>query len=254
MVVPKQKKLHKAKITEISQVSKTLYYIKFKPESLFESKPGQFVSILCPNHTLRRPFSIASLENNEIGVLFKKKGSGTEYMAGLKTGDTIDFLGALGNGFKFDKDKKSLLIGAGVGVAPVYYLKNEIEKQGGESRLIAGFMTKDEVPSCMSFDEIATNDGSLGLKGSILDYVEQEIFFYKPDVIYSCGPHIVLKTITEIAQRHSISSFVALEKVMACSIGVCRGCVIKLQKNGTTVNASVCQDGPVFKGDEVLWQ
>lgn len=254
MVVPKQKKIHKAKITEISQVSKTLYYIKFKPDTVFESKPGQFVSILCPCRTLRRPFSIASFENNEIGVLFKKKGSGTEYMAGLKNGDTIDFLGALGNGFKFNKNQKSLLIGAGVGVAPVYYLKKELEKQEEESRLISGFVTKDEVPSNLSFDEITTNDGSLGQKGSILDYVEQEITTYKPDVIYSCGPYIVLKTITKIAQKYNIQSFVALEKVMACSIGVCRGCVIKLQKNGRTVNASVCQDGPVFKGDEVLWQ
>lgn len=254
MVVPKQKKIHKAKITEISQVSKTLYYIKFKPDTVFESKPGQFVSILCPCRTLRRPFSIASFENNEIGVLFKKKGSGTEYMAGLKIGDTIDFLGALGNGFKFNKNQKSLLIGAGVGVAPVYYLKKELEKQEEESRLISGFVTKDEVPSNLSFDEITTNDGSLGQKGSILDYVEQEITTYKPDVIYSCGPYIVLKTITKIAQKYNIQSFVALEKVMACSIGVCRGCVIKLQKNGRTVNASVCQDGPVFKGDEVLWQ
>lgn len=254
MVVPKQNKSHKARITEASKVSKTLYYIKFKPETVFESKPGQFVSIFCPDHTLRRPFSIASLENNEIGVLFKKKGSGTEYIAGLKTGDTIDFLGALGNGFKFDINKKSLLIGAGVGVAPVYYLQTEIQNAGGNSRLIAGFMSKDEIPSNLSFDEVCTNDGTFGLKGSILDYVEQEIETYKPDVIYSCGPHIVLQKISETSQKYNIPCYVALEKVMACSIGVCRGCVIKLQKNRKIVNASVCQDGPVFKGDEIVWQ
>lgn len=254
MVVPKLKKQHLAKITEISQVSKTLYYIKFMPDCKFESKAGQFVSILCPNHTLRRPFSIASLDNNEISVLFKKKGSGTEYISNLKVGDTIDFVGAMGNGFKFNINEKALLIGAGVGVAPVYYLKNEIDNAGGNSKLIAGFMSKEEIPSNMSFDEVSTNDGSAGLKGSIIDYLEQEINTYKPDVIYSCGPHVVLKIISEYAKKYGIPSYVALEKVMACSIGVCRGCVIKLQKNGKVVNASVCQDGPVFKGDEVIWQ
>ena len=86
------------------------------------------------------------------------------------------------------------------------------------------------------------------------DYVEQEIETYKPDVIYSCGPHIVLQKISETSQKYNIPCYVALEKVMACSIGVCRGCVIKLQKNGKIVNASVCQDGPVFKGDEIVWQ
>lgn len=253
MVIPKQKKQHIAEITEVSKVSKSLYYIKFNPDYNIEAKAGQFVSILCPNHTLRRPFSIASLENNQIGVLFKKKGSGTEYISNLKVGDKIDFIGAMGNGFKYDIQKKSLLIGAGVGVAPVYYLKNEIEKSGGNSRLVAGFVTKDEIPFNMNFDNVSTNDGSFGLKGSIVEHIEREIEVYKPDVVYSCGPHIVLKMISEIAQKHNLPSYVALEKVMACSIGVCRGCVIKVNKNGKVVNASVCQDGPVFNGDEVVW-
>lgn len=254
MISPKFKKQHKARITLINQVSKSLYYIEFEPDNKFESKAGQFVSILCPNNTLRRPFSIASLEDNKIGVLFKKKGEGTEYIASLNVGDTIDFIGAMGNGFKFDQKERALLIGAGVGVAPVFYLKNEMNKVGVDNRLIAGFVSKEEIPCNMEFDSIATDDGSIGLKGSILDYVENEINEYKPTSIYACGPHIVLKKITDISQKYNIPCFVALEKVMACSIGVCRGCVIKLLKNGKLVNASVCQDGPVFKGEEVVWQ
>lgn len=249
----KIKKQHKAEITEIKKVSKTLYHIKFVPDSSFVAVPGQFVSILCSDFTMRRPFSIASFENNEISVLFKKKGGGTEYISKLKKADKIDFIGAMGNGFKYKNKQRSLLVGAGVGIAPVFYLKNEMDKINSENRLLAGFMTKDEIPENMKIDSVCTNDGSFGLKGSILDYLEKEIIHYKPDKIYACGPMIVLKITTEIAQKHNIPCEIAMEKVMACSIGVCRGCVIQVNKNGKIVNASVCQDGPVFLGNEVVW-
>ena len=253
MTIQKYKKLNKGEVTHIARVANEMFLIKIKTAPDFSSKPGQFISILCDGHTMRRPFSIMDFENGEISVLFKKKGDGTAFISALKVGDTVDFIGAMGNGFSLSNDRL-LLVGAGVGVAPVYYLKKYL-KDG--VRLIAGFQNADEIPACLKneIDFISTDDGSGGGqgKGSIIDFLEEEIREYQPDRICVCGPHIVLKLVSEIAATRKIPCEVAMEKTMACSIGVCRGCVITLNKNGKLENASVCKDGPVFWGEEVVW-
>ena len=253
MTIQKYKKLNKGEVTHIARVANEMFLIKIKTAPDFSSKPGQFISILCDGHTMRRPFSIMDFENGEISVLFKKKGDGTAFISALKVGDTVDFIGAMGNGFSLSNDRL-LLVGAGVGVAPVYYL-NKYLKDG--VRLIAGFQNADEIPACLKneIDFISTDDGSGGGqgKGSIIDFLEEEIREYQPDRICVCGPHIVLKLVSEIAATRKIPCEVAMEKTMACSIGVCRGCVITLNKNGKLENASVCKDGPVFSGEEVVW-
>lgn len=270
MTVEKQKKMNKGEVTCIECVANETFLIKIRVAKGFASHAGQFISILCENCTMRRPFSILNFENGEISVLFKKKGDGTSFIAGLKVGDTVDFIGPMGNGFggvekcsgndadcpEFLKifDKKVLCLGAGIGVAPVYYLKKTL---GNGARLIAGFQNEREIPSCLldEIDFITTDDGSgqVDGAGSILNYLEGQIESFKPDRIAVCGPHIVLKLVAETAKRHGIPCEVAMEKTMACSIGVCRGCVIQLNKNGKIDNASVCKDGPVFLGEEVVW-
>lgn len=253
MTIEKHKKLNKGEVTHIERVANEMFLIKIKTAPDFSSKPGQFISILCDGHAMRRPFSIMDFENGEISVLFKKKGDGTAFISALKVGDTVDFIGAMGNGFSLSNDRL-LLVGAGVGVAPVYYLKKYLN---GALRLIAGFQNAGEIPSCLKneIDFISTDNGSGEVqgKGSIIDYLEKEIIEYQPDRICVCGPHIVLKLTSEIAKAHDIPCEVAMEKTMACSIGVCRGCVITLNKNGKLENASVCKDGPVFWGEEVVW-
>ncbi len=253
MEIIKLKKYHKGKVAGVDKVSSNMYHIRFTTTDGFDAKAGQFVSILCDDYTLRRPFSVATLENNEIGILLKIKGKGTEYLANLKAGDDIDFIGAMGNGFGIE-NKKSLLIGAGVGIAPVYYLKNQLEKQGIENELLVGFTTEKEVCEGFDFDKVCTDDASSGLPGSVINHIQNRIEEFKPEKIYACGPHIVLKLTSEIAQKYSIDCEVAMEKEMACSIGVCRGCVIRIKdENGVEKNAAVCQDGPVFKGGQIVW-
>ena len=210
---------------------------------LKQIKAGQFVSVLCPNKTLRRPFSASGFENGILSILFKLRGEGTEYLKNLKYGNNIDFLAPLGNGFDI-KNKKSLLIGAGIGIAPMLFLKNELNKRNIENYLISGFKEVGEI--------VKGSDETI-VGGSVLDNIENLIEKFKPEIIYSCGPSIVLKLVSELGIKKSIETQVALERVMACSIGVCRGCVIKLIKNNELTNASVCKDGPVFKGDEVVW-
>ncbi len=233
---------YKGTIKNIEKIANNTIRMDISSE-LDNISSGQFVSILCPNKTLRRPFSASSFQNGILTILFKLKGEGTQYLSSLKKGDSIDFIAPLGNGFNIC-NKKSLLIGAGIGIAPMLFLKKELREKNIENYLITGFKERSEI--------IEGSDETI-VGGSVLDNIDSLIEKFKPEIIYSCGPSIVLKLVSQIGIKHNIETQIALERVMACSIGVCRGCVIKLLKNNELVNASVCKDGPVFRGSEVIW-
>ena len=253
MIKSRENKIYNAKIRKIEKVSESSYFLEFDCGFPIAVKPGQFISVYCDNLTLRRPFSVFSNDNGRIGILFKKKGKGTEYLTSLKEEDKIDITGPFGNGFDI-RNKKALMVGAGIGIAPISFLKTKLDNLNVENLLIAGFLNQSEVPSFVNIDKIYTDDGSLGEKGSVLNYLGQMIQEYKPEIIYSCGPYIVLKTVSQMGERFGIETQIAMENIMACSIGVCRGCVIDVIKGNKIVNASVCKDGPIFKGNEVVWQ
>lgn len=246
------KKIYKAKVSEIKKVSASSYFIEIECENKVDVKAGQFISIYCDGLTLRRPFSVYSNTNGKIGVLFKERGKGTQYIKSLKIGDLIDIAGPFGNTFNI-KNKKTLLIGAGIGAAPISYLKSKLENLNIDNFFACGFLNKNEIPDGMKIDLVCTDDGSFGEKGSVLNHLENLINKHKPEIIYACGPHIVLKTVAQIGEKYGIETQVAMEKVMACGIGVCRGCVIDIKKDGEIINATVCKDGPVFYGNEVIW-
>lgn len=244
------KKNLKGQILNIEQVAKDTVKLQFSTPLEFIA-PGQFVSILIPNKTLRRPFSTAGfLKNPEgggiISILFKLKGEGTNYLKTLKTGDSIDYLAPLGNSFTLPKEgEKALLIGAGIGIAPMLYLKKVLDKNSVENFLITGFKNEEEA--------VEGSDSTV-IGGSVIDNVQGLIDDFKPQILYSCGPKIVLQMVCDIAKKNGLKAEIAMEKVMACGIGVCRGCVIKLKDKNGIKNASVCADGPVFSGTEVIWE
>lgn len=244
------KKNHTGIIEKIQKVNEQVYSIEFSSPTLEDIRPGEYVSILCEGLTLRRPFSVADFEDGRVSVLFKKKGQGTEYISRLREGDSIEFSAPLGNTFKID-NKKTLLVGAGIGVAPLFYLRKKLAEAGAQTYFAAGFLSAADVLG--DFDFVSTDDGSFGSKGSICDYLEQLIKDFAPERIVSCAPTPVLRIVAETAQKFGIESEVAMEKIMACGIGVCRGCVISVKKDGVVQNATICKDGPVFDGAEVVW-
>lgn len=249
------KKIYKAKVSEIKQVSVNSHFIEIECDVPVDIKAGQFVSIYCEGLTFRRPFSVFSNNDGKIGILFKERGKGTEYIKSLTVGSFVDIIGPLGNCFDI-QNKKSLLVGAGIGTAPIAFLKSKLDEKGIENIFLAGFLNKNEIPElCINSNsaQLYTDDGSCGVKGHVLVNIEQVINDYKPEIIYACGPHIVLKNLVKNAEKYNIKTQVAMEKVMACGIGVCRGCVIDVIKNGEIVNATVCKDGPVFDGSEIVW-
>lgn len=252
MIKDTTKKIYKAKVADIKKVSASSYFIEIECDKPVNVQAGQFISIYCDGLTLRRPFSVFSNNNGKIGILFKERGKGTEYIKSLKINDSVDIIGPLGNCFNI-QNKKSLLVGAGIGVAPISFLKSKLDEKGIDNLFVSGFLNKQEVPTGIEIDKIYTDDGSLGEKGSVLNYLGYLIHEYNPEIIYSCGPQIVLKTVAQLGEKYGIETQVAMEKVMACGIGVCRGCVIDIKKDGKIMNATVCKDGPVFNGSEVVW-
>lgn len=246
------KKNHIGTIESIKEINKNVYSISFSSPNLADIRPGEYVSILCDGLTLRRPFSVADFKNGIVTVLFKKRGKGTEYLSGLETGNEITFSAPLGNTFKIE-NKKTLLIGAGIGIAPLFYLKKELKDKGADTYLAAGFLTKNDIISFDKIDFISTDDGSNGVQGSICDHLNSLYEEFKPEKIVSCAPHPVLEYVANFARSKNIECEVAMEKVMACGIGICRGCVIKIKNGNDTVNKTVCNDGPVFDAAEVIW-
>lgn len=246
------KKNHIGTIKDIKRVNNQVYSLDIFSETLKNISPGEYISIICENLTLRRPFSIADFNNNTITILIKKRGKGTDYISNLKIDDKLEFSAPLGNGFKIE-NKRTLLIGAGIGVAPLFYLNKKLKELGTETYLGAGFLGNSDIIDTFTLNFISTDDGTNGIKGSICDYLEKLIQDFKPEKIVSCAPYPVLKIVSETAQKYNLECEVAMEKEMACGIGICRGCVIKIKQGDTVVNKTVCKDGPVFSGKEVIW-
>lgn len=247
------KKNKTGKIKSIEKISNNVYLISILTSNL-SIEPGEYISILCEGLTFRRPFSVYDFENDILKILVKLRGKGTEYICSLKKGDNIEFSAPLGNRFQIE-NKRTLLIGAGIGVAPLIYLNKKLKEQGTKTYLAAGFLDKENsINNSFAADFTSTDDGSNGFKGSICDFTEKLINDFKPEKIVSCAPKPVLKFVAETAMRYDIPSEICMEKTMACSNGVCRGCVIKLKEGNNIVNRTVCKDGPVFNGADILWE
>lgn len=223
------------------------------PEMATIAKAGQFVHIKVPSHTLRRPISICEIdsENGTIRLVFQIRGKGTEKLAKIEKGEKIDILGPLGNGFPvFEREKKVLLVGGGIGVPPLL----ELAKHYGENAVAAlGFRNSDSVILGDDFKAkgsnliLATDDGSIGYHGLITNAIENSGLENKYDTIYTCGPMPMIKSVAVLAQRLGAKCYVSLEERMACGVGACLGCACGLiDESGNTYNGHVCKDGPVF--------
>ena len=229
--------------------------------------PGQFVGVYPVNMAtiLPRPISICEVdkEKSAIRLVYRVVGSGTAEFALYQPGDYIMILGPLGNGFPVDKaaGKRAVVMGGGIGVPPLLETAKALSAMAKEGKVsgvsaVMGYRNDDTflVEEFQNFSElhIATEDGSIGTKGNVINALEEEEV--PCDVIFACGPMPMLRAIKAYAADNEIKAYLSLEERMACGVGACLGCVCKtkeVDEHSQVKNARICTDGPVFDADDL---
>lgn len=228
-----------------------------------EAEAGQFVQLKVSDTidpVLRRPISVHTVdrEKGHLKLYYQVLGKGTEILKRTRTGDILSVLGPLGKGFDLSlKNSRALLVGGGLGQAPLLLLAEELGKNNNEVFLALGTRDELSLKNAVCFDnvcrevKVATEDGSIGYKGYITNNLPDIIESFKPEIIYACGPNIMMNKIKEIALKYNVKCQVSLETRMACGIGVCLGCTVVPTEDGKPY-LKACVDGPVFWAQEVV--
>jgi len=261
------------------------------PKLAASMKPGQFINILPSENwdkMMRRPMSVASQKDGVISIIYKVVGQGTQLMQNWSAGDTVDLIGPLGNYWDGYTDKLSILIGGGVGIAPILNLYNHLGEIGEDKALIMGARNSNElfIPNSVSavyapeglenggwqHDPVeriymTTDDGSLGIHGNVLDALNLAIENISYEIyrdgcqetkIFACGPPAMMEAVRKFSISKNIECDLALETLMACGFGICQGCTVEFEKKQETTEHSyrnrfglVCMDGPIFESKEI---
>lgn len=244
----------KASIIRQEQIAGDVFSMWIETENIAKNaKPGQFISIYSKDGSrlLPRPISICEIRGDRLRLVYRTVGAGTIEFSGYKAGDTLDVLGPLGNGYTTD-NRKAILLGGGIGIPPMLELAKQLQC---ERTIVLGY--RDELFLNNEFTPygsvyIATEDGSVGTKGNVLDAVREN--HLTADVIYACGPKPMLAAVKAYAQECGIDAYISLEERMACGIGACLACVCQtkdVDEHSNVHNARICKDGPVFHAGEV---
>ena len=245
-----------AVIIRQEEISYGIYSMWIKTEQIAEkAKPGQFISLYCHDGSrmLPRPISICEIDkkDNALRIVYRVAGKGTEEFSGMSTGDSIEIVGPLGNGFPL-KEKKAFLIGGGIGIPPMLELAKQLNC---EKQMVFGYrdtLFLQEDFKGLGSMYVATEDGSCGTEGNVLDAIRENGL--DAEIIYACGPTPMLRAIKEYALANGIECWLSLEEKMACGIGACLACVCKSKEKDShshVNNKRVCKEGPVFRAEEV---
>lgn len=249
------------RIVKNERIHRNFSRLELMPEGehdlLTDIRPGQFMQIAIDDSStfLRRPISISDVdtEHGRISILVRKAGAGTSWLLNRCTGDRINAIIPLGNGFPLIDvcPTPPLLVGGGVGIAPLVYLAKALFKSGNTPDIVIGARTFEdllEVNRLRKYGQvyITTEDGSAGTKGFVTN---SEAWTITHSMVYSCGPLPMMKAVAAMSAERNMPCYVSLENTMACGIGACLCCVEKT-KNG---NQCVCTSGPVFSTTDLMW-
>ena len=258
------------KLVNKEQLKDDIYKYSVESEEMCKmAKPGQFLEIKVIKGSeplLRRPISIYNVDENKnlIEFIFQVKGKGTKILSEVEVGQEIDIVGPIGNGqFEIKSYKNAAIIGGGIGVFPLYELAKRLGESGTENiNTYLGFRSKDFVVLENEFQNVSTNltittdDGSYKEQGFAINKLKEDIENLEKngdttDIIFACGPLPMLKAVQQFALEKNIPCQLSLEEKMACGLGVCLGCAVKLANTEELQYKHVCKDGPVFWAKEV---
>lgn len=267
------KEKQSAAVRSQEEIAPAIYDMWIETSLAEQAKPGQFLCIYPRDKStlLPRPISICEISEDKqaLRIVYRLAGSGTREFSCYEKGENIFIMGTLGNGFPLEEavGKRVFLMGGGIGIPPILELAKQIglerKEAGGQlgacedEMMILGY--RDERTFLRGDFEkygrvyIATEDGSVGTKGNVLDALRENGL--TADVIYACGPMPMLRAVKAYAAERKIKAYISLEEHMACGVGACLGCVVKTKEvhhHSHVHNARICTDGPVFEADEVL--
>ena len=231
-------------------IAPTVYKMVLSGDVSDITAPGQFVNFKLDGLYLRRPISVCDYTENELTVIYKVVGEGTEQMSKMQAGESILTLTGLGNGYDTTKSGDApLLLGGGVGIPPMYNLAKTLIAEGKKVKVVLGFNKAEEIFYEEEFKAlgcdvyVCTADGSYGIRGFVTTAMEKLDYTY----FYTCGPLPMFKAINKVAHGSGQLSF---EERMGCGFGACMGCSCKT----ITGYKRICKDGPVLEREEILWE
>lgn len=256
-----RKKKETAKVYKQQQIAPGIYDMWISTTLAHQAKPGQFISVYTQDKSalLPRPISICETDtaNDRLRIVYRVAGKGTAEFSRYKTGHRVDILGTLGNGFPLEKaeGKRLFLMGGGIGIPPMLAVARAV-RGAASVDVIVGYRDKElflaEDLAKYAPVHIATEDGSAGTKGNVMNVIEEEKL--EADVIFACGPMPMLRAIKQYAAQKGIEAYISLEERMACGVGACLGCVVRTRQvdhHSHVNNARICTDGPVYAAEDV---
>lgn len=251
-----------AEVLKQECIAPDIYSMWLQTDKIAEQAvPGQFISVYSNDGSrlLPRPISLCEIdrENGRLRIVYRVTGeaTGTEEFSHYQAGDAIELLGPLGNGFPLEraKGKRVFLIGGGIGIPPMVQLAKELDDK---AVAIMGYRNADTFLDRELSEHatlyVATEDGSLGTKGNVIDCIRENDL--KADVLFACGPTPMLRALKAYAKEAGIECWISMEERMACGIGACLACVCKsteVDEHSRVKNKRVCKEGPVFLADDV---
>jgi len=251
-----------ATIKSNKKIADSFFQMDLSWESSVIPSPGNFLTLRVSEDTtplLRRPFAFSGFDKSAstCSLIYQKRGRGTEILVGKQTGDSINLIGPLGKTFPFPKSNSQVILAAGgIGIGPMLFLASHLRSLNQNFLFIFGCRTNAFIPDTQNFwsldPVICTDDGSSGFKGTTADYLKSIDSKLEPDnTLYCCGPHPMLKACHETVLRTNGTCWVSVEQIMACGVGACMGCVVKIK--GEPGFARACKEGPVFNSNDLLW-
>ena len=230
------------------KVGKDIYLMTLVGDTKAIKNSGEFINITVPNYYLRRPISVCRYSDKHVDILYKVLGRGTKDMSSFEKGMELDVLVGLGNGFEVKENIKPLLVGGGIGIAPLFALAQKFNELGIKPTLVYGARSKDDIVLVEELQKlcnviVCTDDGTLGFKGNVIECIKNSNIDF--DYYYSCGPYKMLQFLSMAYPNGCVS----LEARMGCGFGACMGCSIQTTKGPQRV----CKEGPVFEATEVIF-